>query len=122
MQARAIYELISRNYVWPNMWKEIQTHVQACGVCQRVNVAPRPPPTIVHRLPWEELTVDFVGHFPDGSYVFTAVDRASRFLISKKMDSSALTPAWDFLQTVLVVMPKPKLIHVDQVSEDGSSD
>ena len=29
------YDLIKRNYYWPQMWKEIQRYVQTCDVCQR---------------------------------------------------------------------------------------
>ena len=70
-------ELVTRNYWWPGITKEVKQYVEGCDQCQRMkNRAEMPTgklrPNEVPEKPWQHISVDFI----------------TKLLLSKDHDSS----------------------------------
>jgi hypothetical protein len=71
-------ELVSRNYWFPLMAKEIKAWVAQCAVCMRSKNTPRKPygllqPLPISTAPWSDLTQDFVVKLPVGDEGFDSI-------------------------------------------------
>ena len=79
-------ELISRNYFWPGMSKDIRRYVMGCDACQRTepkrtpDAAPLHPHDVPPR-PWHTISMDLVGPLPISQghdTILVVVDRFSK--------------------------------------------
>ena len=72
------YDLIKRDFYWPNMWKDIKDYVQACDICQRWKPTNTKtygllkPLAVPHR-PWQTITIDLITNLPRTSSGKTAI-------------------------------------------------
>ena len=62
-------ELVTRNYWWPGIMKEVKRYVEGCDQCQRMkNRAEMPAgklrPNQVSEKPWQHISVDFITKLP----------------------------------------------------------
>ena len=62
-------ELVTRNYWWPRVTKEVKRYVEWCDQCQRIkNRAEMPAgklrPNQVPEKPWQHISVDFITKLP----------------------------------------------------------
>ena len=62
-------ELVTRNYWWPGIMREVGRYVEGCDLCQRMkNRAEEPAGKLklgeVPEKPWTHLTVDFITKLP----------------------------------------------------------
>ena len=62
-------ELVTRNYWWPRVTKEVKRYVEGCDQCQRIkNRAEMPAgklrPNQVPEKPWQHISVDFITKLP----------------------------------------------------------
>ena len=87
-----MYDLISNRFYWPNIWKTIYGYVGSCSHCLnfKPNTHPSRADPRVMETPssvCEEWELDFCGPFEiskkQNKYVLTAMDRMSRYLITK---------------------------------------
>ena len=97
---RPTLEMIQRTYWWPNMYKQVQSPVEKCDLCQRYAKQVKllkewrgnPPP----QRPWSSISVDFL-EMPASIQVHVAIlniqDDLSRFgvLIPVKKMTAAQT-------------------------------
>ena len=79
-------ELVSRNYYWPGMSRDVRQYVEACSACQRT----KPRRTLLHAPlqphaipphPWHTISVDLIGPLPVSNThnaVCVVVDRYSK--------------------------------------------
>ena len=65
--AKKTTEVVSRNWWWPDLPKEVEKIVSACDICQRVGPKRKkdkaPIETIMVEGPWEVVTIDFLSGF-----------------------------------------------------------
>jgi len=62
-------ELVTRNYWWPGVTKEVKQYIEWCDQCQRIkNIAEIPVgklrPNKVLKRPWQHILVDFITKLP----------------------------------------------------------
>ena len=62
-------ELVTRNYWWPGVTKEVKRYVEGCDQCQRMkNRAEMPAGKLrlnqVPERPWQHISVDFITKLP----------------------------------------------------------
>ena len=99
-------EVVQRRYWWPRITVDVEEHVSACDICQRMKaprhkpyglLVPLPAPTE----PWKDIAMDFIVGLPPSLRMGTAcdavvvlVDRFSRMVryiaCSKEIDAAAL--------------------------------
>ena len=58
-------ELVTRNYWWPGVTKEVKRYIEGCDQCQRMNNRAEMPagklrPNQVPERPWQYISVDFI--------------------------------------------------------------
>jgi len=92
-------ELISRDFWWPQMWKDVKDFVLSCDICSRSkNPRHRPygllQPLPIPRRPWSSVSMDFITDLPPSNSfdsIFVVVDRLTKmahFVPCKKTSSS----------------------------------
>jgi len=62
-------ELITRNYWWPGVMKEVKQYVEGCDQCQKIKNRTEIPagklrPNQVPERPWQHISVDFITKLP----------------------------------------------------------
>ena len=58
-------ELVTRNYWWPGMTKEVKRYVEGCDQCQRMKnrvemLVGKLKPNQIPEKPWQHISVDFI--------------------------------------------------------------
>ena len=79
-------ELITRNYWWPSVTKDIRKYVAACPVCQRTKTFPTRPRGPLHpnRVPeriWQYISIDLIVKLPVSNgfdLIVVVIDRLSK--------------------------------------------
>ena len=79
-------ELVSRNYYWPSMSKEIKGYVEGCDACQRTKSSRQraAAPLCPHDTPsgpWATVSMDLIGPLPESQgrdAILVVVDRFSK--------------------------------------------
>ena len=96
------YELVSRNYWWPNITTFVKQYVTGCDTCQRMKNRPQQPfgplvPNEVPNGPWEIITIDLITQLPESNgynAICVVVDRFTKhahfFAITTKFSSKDL--------------------------------
>jgi len=62
-------ELVTRNYWWPGVTKEVKRYVERCDQCQRIKNRVEMPagklrPNQIPERPWQHISVDFITKLP----------------------------------------------------------
>jgi len=62
-------ELVTKNYWWPGITKEVKQYIERCNQCQRMkNRAEMPTeklrPNKIPERPWQHISVDFIMKLP----------------------------------------------------------
>ena len=117
------FELLSRDYYWPNMWNE---YVRTCDTCNRNKSQWHLPHGHLHPLPippgpWQSVSMDFIVELPpSGGYdaIYVCVDRFTKMAHFCPTTSgvTAEQTAQLFLQHVF----KAHGLPADIVSDRGS--
>jgi hypothetical protein len=92
-------ELISRDFWWPQMWKDVKEFVIFCDICSRSKTPRHRPygllqPLHVPHHPWSSVSMDFIIILPPSNSfdsIFVVVDRLTKmahFVPCKKTASS----------------------------------
>ena len=63
-------ELVSRNYYWPSMSREIKGYVEGCDACQRTKSSRQKAAAPLHPHdtpsgPWATISMDLIGPLPE---------------------------------------------------------
>ena len=62
-------ELVTRNYWWPGVTKEVRRYVDGCNACQRYKNRSEAPaeklmPNTIPEKPWSYISADFITKLP----------------------------------------------------------
>jgi hypothetical protein len=80
------FELISRDFVWDNLRKDVKNFVASCEICQRTKKARHLPygllmPLSPPKMPWTDISLDFIVGLPESAgydSVLVVVDRFTK--------------------------------------------
>jgi transposase InsO family protein len=76
--------LVNKNEPIPFLRTHIKQYIKQCNCCQKMSMIKIPihshPFTTSRYYPMECLNIDFVGPYPDGGYVFVAIDAFTRWV------------------------------------------
>ena len=101
---------------WPNMQKDIITHLSSCCPCAEFKIKQKPEP-LSHDVPmvaWHSLTL---GDFEfKGTHYLLVYDRFSRFIVVKKSDSLSARSTIHLLFEVFTEHGVPSLKRCDRGS------
>ena len=84
----ATYELISRNYWWPDMRKTIARYIRNCDTCRRIKPARHAPYGLLKPLEipirrWSSVSMDLITRLPESNgfnALFVVVDQLSKMV------------------------------------------
>ena len=119
-------ELITRDYSWPNLPRQVRLYVQGCDSCQRVKVAHHAPygklqPLDIPSRPWQSISMDFITGLPLShgfDCIWVVVDRLtkqSHFIpTTTELDAPALSSL--FIHNILRLHGSPESIISDRGS------
>jgi transposase InsO family protein len=82
------HELITRNYWWPRIMRDVRRYVAGCESCQRTKprhskIAAPLHPNEIPTKPWEHISLDLIGPLPDSAghnAILVIVDRFSKMM------------------------------------------
>ncbi|KAF7783141.1 hypothetical protein Agabi119p4_2517 [Agaricus bisporus var. burnettii] len=77
-------EMVTRNYWWPGVTKQVQKYVEGCDQCQRNKNRPTPPagklmPNPIPTKPWADVSVDFIVKLPESQGMDSILVVCDRF-------------------------------------------
>ena len=101
---------------WPNMQKDIITHLSSCRPCAEFKIKQKPEP-LSHDVPmvvWHSLTLDNFEF--KGTHYMLVYDRFSRFIVVKKSDSLSARSTIHLLLEIFTEHGVPSSIRCDRGS------
>lgn len=128
---RRTEEIISRNFWWPKMHKDVADFINSCEVCARSKVTRHKTYGLLNPLetpdrPWRSIEIDFLCGLPNSnnySVIMVVVDRFSKMihLIPFKDIPDAKSTAKAFLQSIFRIHGLPSDIYTDRGSQFTSA-
>jgi len=98
-------ELLSRNFYWGNMERDVRKYCSECDICQRTKAPRHAKHGLLHPLelackPWTHISTDFITDLPESegaTIILVVVDRFTKmahFVPIKKKDSPTVARAY----------------------------
>lgn len=109
------YDLVSRQFYWPNMYVEIKKYVLTCLICQRTKAENKRKAGLLQPLPiperrWQIVSLDFIVQLPrtknGHDTVFIVVDKLSK-------------RAYFIATTTTVTAPEVALLYFKNITKNG---
>jgi hypothetical protein len=121
------FDLLSRQYYWKEMRKQVDQYVRNCAECQKSRTSRHAsygvlPPLEVLEKPWQDISMDFVTGLPECEEydaIWVVVDRLSRMrhFIPCRTTVDARGLAEMFMKEVIRLHGLPKTIISDRGSQ-----
>ena len=119
------FELVSRQFWWPKMARDVKAYVASCPECQRNKAGHRAPAGLLQPLAipderWQNITMDFVTGLPRTARrhdaIFVMVDKLTKMvhLCPTTKDCTAQQAAQLFFKHVMSLHGTPELIICDR--------
>ena len=82
------YKMVTRNYIWPDLRKDIIKYVKSCPKCQKTKTYPSRPagllqPNRVPEGPWQDISIDLITGLPESKgydSICVTVDRFTKMI------------------------------------------
>ena len=75
-----------------SMMDELIGECCECQVTKRQHIEQLIKPSVIPDKPWEEISIDFGGPYPNGHYNLIVVDKRTRYLEVEKVPSTSFKP------------------------------
>eukprot|EP00794_Sanderia_malayensis_P021366 gene21366-23446_t len=108
--------MLREKYWFPKMNKMVEAIVGQCFECQvttKQNCKEPVKMTVIPEKPWEVVSVDFGGPYPDCHYNLVAVDKRTRYAEVETIHSTAAKPTMKKLKKMFATHGTPKRIESD---------
>ena len=109
-------QMLRAKYWFPNMNAMIDQTIGHCYDCQVTTRNHREEPikpSVIPEEPWEQITIDFGGPYPDGHYNLVAVDRRTRYPEVEVVSSTAFKPTKERLKKMFAHHGVPRRVYSD---------
>ncbi|KAL3234200.1 hypothetical protein MRX96_022637 [Rhipicephalus microplus] len=101
---------LSKRYYWQSLDQDIAQYVRECRVCQQHNYAMGVQPGTLNprevpQTPFHTMAIDYVGPVntaDENKYVITAVDAATRFIVTRALPSKCASHVIQFIEDEIV--------------------
>ena len=117
-----------RDSVWfPGIDKMVEEMIRECLPCQAANHDPKPvsEPLQLSPLPqgpWQELSMDFCGPFPNGDYLLVVTDNFSRYPEVEILRSTSAKAVIPHLDSIFARQGIPNVVRTDNGPPFNSED
>ena len=113
-------ELMTRNYWWPGMKKDIQKYITGCNTCQTVKPdrQAKAAPLHLNKIPegpWQIISVDMMGPLPESKGFDTILVVVDRFTKKIILPSNQLN---DYIQRNRNTISRQSFLRT-QIAEEG---
>lgn len=105
---------------WPKIDSNAENHVKKCYGCTLVSAPSAPEPIKFRELPeipWQNLTLDYLGSLPSGHYILVVVDYFSRFIEVEIMKSIDARETIKHLRVMFTRFGFPSTITMDNAKQ-----
>lgn len=109
-------QMMRNKYWFPEMNTMIEDQIRGCYECQVTTKSHHREPvkmTTIPEAPWEILSVDFGGPYPDGHYNLVAIDKRTRFPEVEQIYSTAAKPTIKVLRKIMTNYGIPRRLESD---------
>ncbi|XP_048589506.1 uncharacterized protein K02A2.6-like [Nematostella vectensis] len=107
-------QMLREKYWFPNMNSMIDTAVDQCFNCQVATKSHKEEPikpTQIPSKPWETISTDFGGPYPDGHYNLVVIDKRSRYPVVERVPSTSLGPVKERMKDIFATYGTPKRVE-----------
>ncbi len=109
-------QLLRNKYWFPKMNQQVEEILGECYACQVTTKDHRREPvkpTTIPEKPWETISVDFGGPYPDGHYNLVAIDKRTRYPEVEITHSTAFEPTQRALKKMFATHGTPRRLETD---------
>lgn len=109
-------EMLRARYWFPGLNSMVEQIVGQCLHCQITTKAHQQEPvkmTDIPQQPWEVVSVDFGGPYPDGHYNLVVIDKRTRYPEVERVKSTACQPTIDKLRGIFATHGIPRMLCSD---------
>ncbi|CAG2246282.1 unnamed protein product [Mytilus edulis] len=109
-------QMLRERYWFPTMNAMVEENIKHCFECQVTTKQQGNEPlkmTEIPENPWEVVSVDFGGPYPDGHYNLVVIDKRTRYPEVEKVNTTACKQTKDKLMRILATHGIPKRLESD---------
>lgn len=118
-------QMLRERYWFPGMSQTISEIIDQCFDCKISNKQHREEPVKIMKIPekpWETISVDFGGPYPDGHYNLVVIDKRTRYPEVETVYSTAFKPTKEKLQKIFATHGTPRRLESDNGPPFNSRD
>ena len=109
-------QMLRQKYWFPEMNKMVEQLVRNCYECQVTTREHRQEPlkmTKIPENPWQVVSVDFGGPYPDGHYNLVVIDKRTRYPEVESLSSTAMKSTKEKLKKIFATYGTPEQLETD---------
>lgn len=117
------YKKLQEQFYWPSMENDVRKYCQGCETCKTTKYPNANPKPLMGKqklasMPWQTISVDFVGPFPrskaGNSVLLVVTDLFSKFVMIQPLRDAKTTPLIAFLENmVFLLFGVPEIVISD---------
>ena len=109
-------QMLCEKYWFPGMNHLISQTIGSCFDCQVATKSHRQEPikpSVIPEEPWEQISIDFGGRYPDGHYNLVAIDQRTRYPVVEVVSSTGFKQAKEKLKKTFAYLGIPRRVTSD---------
>ena len=109
-------QMLREKYWFPGMNHLISQTIGSCFDCQVATKSHRQEPikpSVIPEEPWEHISIDFGGPYPDGHYNLVAIDQRTRYPVVEAVSSTGFKQTKEKLKKTFAYLGIPRRVTSD---------